>query len=585
MQQYEKGEELNMKRFKQKSLSLKVKMMLMTSLIMIITCGVMSITFWYQMKEHTVSLLTKDALNTAKSASLMIDGDAFEALSYSLEGGSSFYQETKKKLETLNAELGNGMLYVLADHDVENYTYIVDGSQSVELGTKQQKSDFSQEAALAFQNGACYTSEPYYVATFNKYYISAFAPVFNQTGKVVGVVEYDLEGAELNTITQTLFVEILIVTIIMIILAMIINQWVLRSLLKPMASIIKDIEEVAAGKLNLNITYTKKDEIGQLYTGIGKTIASLREMIGAIQVCSKQVTDTSQGILYSSIDATHAYEELATATGNISSIANRQVTDTEAIREVLSKLEAEVHNIFEQLIETDRLANETVESTQVGIQVIQKTTTKMATIEASIVDAHEVISHLVENMDKIQGIIGTIETIAGQTNLLALNAAIEAARAGENGRGFAVVADEVRKLAVGSNQAANEIKGIIEYIFSQTQVISEAIYTSANQAKDEKIAIQSAGSTFEGIGKASEKTQGKVEQIKEYASDIVNSISMLYNNMEKIEEVAKVIDESAMSLAAVTEEQMATSEEFKAMSEVLQDEAIKLSEHTSYFEV
>lgn len=574
-----------MRRRQQKTISLKTKMMLLTSLIMIISCAVLSIVFWYQMKEHTIDLLTKDALNTAKAASLLVDGDEFEQLSYSLESGSAFYKQTKEKLESLNGQLGNGMLYILADHDEEDYTYIVDGSQTVEIGTKQQKIDFSNEAALAFQNGTYYTSEPYYVETFDKYYISAFAPIFNRSGKVVGVVEYDLEGAELSSITRTIWVRIIFLTIIMIGLALVINQYVLRHLLKPVVALMRDMDQVAEGKLSINVNTNRHDEIGQLYNGLGKTLASLREMIGAIQQCSKQVTETSEGILLSSTDATAAYEELATATGNISTISNRQVTDTEEIRVVLSKLEGEVNNIFEQLIQTDELALETVDSTQLGIQVIQKTTTQMEEIEASITDAHEVISDLSENMGKIQGIMDTIENIAGQTNLLALNAAIEAARAGENGRGFAVVADEVRKLAVASNQAANEIKGIIEYIYSQTQVISEAIYASAHKAKEEKMAIQSAGVTFEGIGMASGKTQEKVEQIKEYASDIVESISKLYGNMEKIEEVAKVIDDSAMSLAAVTEEQMATSEEFKAMSEVLREEATKLSESANRFQL
>ncbi|WP_417347270.1 methyl-accepting chemotaxis protein [Ferrimonas sp.] len=74
----------------------------------------------------------------------------------------------------------------------------------------------------------------------------------------------------------------------------------------------------------------------------------------------------------------------------------------------------------------------------------------------------QAIARILDANDQITGVAALITQVADQTNLLALNAAIEAARAGSHGRGFAVVADQVRELSAQSNQAAKEIRGILE---------------------------------------------------------------------------------------------------------------------------
>lgn len=86
-----------------------------------------------------------------------------------------------------------------------------------------------------------------------------------------------------------------------------------------------------------------------------------------------------------------------------------------------------------------------------------------------IVDTRNTMSQV---LDRIQGIVTSINAVSKQTNLLALNAAIEAARAGDAGRGFAVVADEVRTLAQSSNNAASEIGDLISETKSHVDQMS-----------------------------------------------------------------------------------------------------------------
>ena len=78
-------------------------------------------------------------------------------------------------------------------------------------------------------------------------------------------------------------------------------------------------------------------------------------------------------------------------------------------------------------------------------------------------------------LDRIGGIVRSIDGIADQTNLLSLNAAIEAARAGPHGRGFAVVAEEVRALAKRSSVSVGEIGELLSQTRRTTDELSDWI--------------------------------------------------------------------------------------------------------------
>lgn len=569
-----------------RGLSLKVKILTITSMIMLGMCLAISGVFYNNMYAHTVKMMKQDALNITKAAALLIDGDKFEKLCISQDADSKFYREVREKLQALNVSIENGMLYTIADLGGGDYTYIIDGSDAyVELGYKQKKSDFAEEARLTFENGKAHTSEPYYVETFSKQYISAFAPILNSKEEVVGIIEYDYEGDELEQNIKALTYLIIGIASIAILLSIVINYIALTIFFKPISTLVERIEDLAKGNLGVIIDTRKSDEIGKINKALAQTVDTLRQIIEHVQQSSKQVTQTAEGILISSTNAAIAYEDLAQSTSEISSISNEQILETKNIKIILEQLSLDINNIFSKITRANELAGETIDNTRQGLSVVQKTQSKIVNIEESINEANEVIRQLAANMGKIQGIVTTISGIAEQTNLLALNAAIEAARAGESGRGFAVVADEVRKLAEGSNVAANEIVGIIGYINSQTTIISTAINQCVEDTKEGKDATDQVGMTFDVIKTYNVDTQNKIEEIKEVASSIVTCINGITGNMDKLDNVSQIIDSNTMNLAAVTEEQMATSEGFKSMAEILSSEAGNLKETIMKFKV
>lgn len=247
--------------------------------------------------------------------------------------------------------------------------------------------------------------------------------------------------------------------------------------------------------------------------------------------------------------AVHQAEETEKSVGIIGE--NMETLNIIAKKELESsnQLEAAVSNIKDSAQETQRVAN----------------------MILSVRDNFARVNHQGEELSRrvsdIMNIVTTVESIADQTNLLSLNAAIESARAGDAGRGFAVVANEIRGLAEDS-------KSSVKVINENLQLFTNEVNSLIGQINAQFKELEDSNRTLENVASESSKA---TEQITIVADSIVSLVGEMSSQTHQL----SMVFENMHSLAAIAEENSASSQE---MSANVIEYSNKIKELTDYIE-
>ncbi|RON19158.1 methyl-accepting chemotaxis protein [Pseudomonas brassicacearum] len=352
--------------------------------------------------------------------------------------------------------------------------------------------------------------------------------------------------AEINAVTWSVGIQLAIGSLLAMLIAVGSAVWLLRSKLAPLGDLVRQAEALGAGDLSVRLNVASNDEIGQLARAFNQMSQALSTMVEHIRKASAEVNSRAQAL--SGLSG-GAYEGMEQQSGEITSMAG-----------AVEEFSATSLNIADNMGNTQRLAQENAQQTQIGRTSMDEASASLEQIAGALNSTATVINTLGQRSQEIGGIVGVITAIAEQTNLLALNAAIEAARAGEQGRGFAVVADEVRNLASRTRQATDEISGMISSIQQETGnaistmeqgnvLMQEGLSRNANVASalariDEQ--SRSAGQQFAAITTATQEQSSTATLL----SSNLQSIALANSEQREVVSNLAVTAKELESLAA-----------------------------------
>lgn len=530
----------------------------------------------------TQALQLINALNEQVEAGSLPLEDAQEQVKVYLLGEMD--SEGKRPINK-DIDLGeNGYFVIYDEKGLEVAHPSIEGQNMWDAQDKEGKLLVQEQIATAVNGGGFTTYSWNYPNNENKIGQKIMYNAFDENwGWIVTAGSYmddfnESSNSILWTVLFTVIGSLLVGTILIYLFA--------NHISKPIQAVNKQLAELSENNMTVeNLSFKRKDEIGQLASSLNRMKENLHQMIAQISNVSHALAASSEQLTASAEETNLATEQIA---GSIQQISDNAIQETQMAKvseSTAQTMASNLETIQHHVEDVSKSANDSYVKVQRGKEEIQHSSDKMLEIQEKTTQAASAIHELGNKSNEIGNIVGLITDISTQTNLLALNAAIEAARAGEHGKGFAVVADEVRKLAEESNRSAAQISQLVADIQVEIKQSVQTMAEGEEKVQEGIVSIERTGREFEQI-------ETSTDEIVKIAKTVLDSVKDVNEGTEKmvkaVSDTTQMVLQSsaeAETVAAASEEQSASIQEVASASASLSKMAEELSGIVSKFKL
>jgi len=420
--------------------------------------------------------------------------------------------------------------------------------------------------------------------TFTTFYDDDFGtwttiayPIKDSNGKIFSYFAVDADASAVPEGLASMLRNSIIILVAFLLLFLIIQYLVVKNTLSPIRHLIKGIDDVSRGNLDVQLP-TGKDDLGIVNEKFNVMVGKINDTIVKVQSTSHEVNASARELYDVSEKNSDNAEIINTSVNHITSNIRAQeqasIDSARAMNEmatVIQTIASSSSNVADEAYEMERRSEQ-------GNTVVNQVSEQMTLITESVKNTASAIQVLESRSQEIGDILNIISGISSQTNLLALNASIEAARVGEEGRGFAVVAGEVRKLAEQSEQATSQIAVLIEEIQREIKQAVRAMEQGTSEVDTGLAVAAETGQLFHDILAAARKVSSQIQEVSSATQEISAGTEEMTATADDLSASVSKTAESSVRISESVNEQKSSlstlvdsSNRLTSMSEELQE--------------